>query len=612
MSTPTAALPVAAVRTPPDAAPRWAWLPTRGTWKYHLLLVGLGIFVLGPLGGVTASYMNFSLGFFVGGQVLAGILGSTVTFGYGAEGKHGANYMQTAAASVAGMSAMGVLIQAMVWMGLAQPPIWQLVLYMLCIGMFGAGVGMLYTPILVDRMQLSFPSGLAVANILRALTDPVLLRASVGQLGTGIAVGLACGIASAKVAVLGAIELSTSTFGAGMVVGARIGVPAILGGLLGRALAPYFVSIGWLHEGDPFRKITFLIALGTIMGAAIVDLGLISWQAVQRLRQPAAAVAAPEGGPDWKRINTLRLALWVACWGIGIVVTGHWVLGQPVGYLVFAVALVFVFAVVNGIAAGVSDSAPISSAFVVCIVMMAALGLKDPGVGLMAGAVLLVSTSVASDMQQDRSTGWRLGTNRVVQFRYQVAGILMGALLSVGFARLFMAAYPVLLLDQTAMSAAEQPAQWSAAMTYKLVGVLRSLTDDKPYQRTAIWVGVAIGLAIELLRKLIRAHGGYRRFVARGKLGFSVDFLLDAVVLPSPYAFSFGGFVNLPTSLWLGAGGIVSSFFNSLPRAKPAPGGAVLPEDMSSTSLLGGGLIAGDALAALGLGIAGLLVTLLG
>ena len=154
---------------------RWAWLPPIGSWRYYVLLALLGSLVLGPLGGVTASYMNFSIGFFVGGQVLAGILGSTVTFGYGPEGKHGANYVQTAAASVASMSAMGVLIQAMVWMGLPQPPVWQLMLFMCAIGMFGAGVGMLYTPILVDRLQLTFPSGLAVANILRALTDPVLL-----------------------------------------------------------------------------------------------------------------------------------------------------------------------------------------------------------------------------------------------------------------------------------------------------------------------------------------------------------------------------------------------------------------------------------------------------
>ena len=39
------------------------------------------------------------------------------------------------------------------------------------IGMFGVGIGMLYTPVLVDRMQLAYPSGYAVANILRALTE---------------------------------------------------------------------------------------------------------------------------------------------------------------------------------------------------------------------------------------------------------------------------------------------------------------------------------------------------------------------------------------------------------------------------------------------------------
>jgi uncharacterized oligopeptide transporter (OPT) family protein len=448
------------------APPRCGWLPRPGTWKYHLLLISLGVFVLGPLGGVTASYMNFSLGFFVGGQVLAGILGSTVTYGYGSEGKHGANYMQTAAASVAGMSGLGVLIEAMVWMGLPQPPAWQLVLYMLCIGMFGAGVGMLYTPILVDRLKLTYPSGLAVANILRALTDPVLLRQSVHKLGSGIALGIVGGIAAAKVAALGAIELSTSTFGAGMVVGARIGVPAIVGGLLGLALVPYFVSIGWLAPGDPFRKITFLIALGTIMGAAVLDLGVVFRQALQRLHNKSAdQLARPSSTDEWKRINTTRLVLWVLFWGIGIVLTGHMILGQPVGYLLFAVALVFVFAMVNGISVGISDSNPISSAFVVCVVLMAAIGLKDPAVGLMAGTVLLVSTSVACDMQQDRSTGWRLGTNRVVQFRYQVVGILMGAVLAVGFARLFMAAYPVLLLDRTVMKASEQPAEWSASMT---------------------------------------------------------------------------------------------------------------------------------------------------
>src|SRR5216110_3375832 len=292
-----------------NTAPRWTWLPAIGTWKYYALLGAVGILILGPLGGLAASYMNFSLGFFVGGQVLAGILGSTVTFGYGAMGRHGANYIQTTAASVAGMSAMAVVIQVMTWLGLPQPPIWQLILYMLCIGMFGVGVGMLYTPILVDRLQLKFPSGLAVANILRALTDPELLRQFVARLFGGMALGIAGGIGAAKTAFLGAIDLSTSTFGAGMIVGARIGIAAIVGGLVSWAMIPYFVSIGWLQPGDPFRKITFLIALGMIMGAAIIDVSLILYRAYRRARQTVRAKEVEQ--EDWKRTNMRMLVVWV-------------------------------------------------------------------------------------------------------------------------------------------------------------------------------------------------------------------------------------------------------------------------------------------------------------
>ncbi|MEP6876525.1 MAG: OPT/YSL family transporter [Burkholderiales bacterium] len=576
------------------------------------MLGALGIFVLGPLGGITASYMNFSLGFFVGGQVLAGILGSTVTLGYGPEGKHGANYMQTAAASVAGMAGMGVLIQAMVWMGLPQPPVWQLMLFMGAIGMFGAGVGMLYTPILVDRLQLTFPSGLAVANILRALTDPVLLKLSVTRLGTGMGLGILGGIGSAKLAWLAAIDLSTSTLGAGMLVGARIGIAALVAGLSGTWLIPTFVSIGWLHEGEPFRKITFLIGLGLIMGAAILDIGQILVEAWQRWRAPRRESAVDEEA--WKRTNTGRLVAWVAFWAAVLVWVGAGILHQPIYFMTIAVVLVFVFAMVNGISLGISDSNPISSAFVTAVVLMAALGLKDPIVGLMAGGVLLVACSVAGDMQQDRSTGWRLGTPRTIQFRFQVLGLVVGAVLTVGFAKLFMSAYPVLALDQTVLTAAEQSAQWQSTMTYKFVGVLRSLTEDKPYQRHAIVVGIALGLAVQVARKGLFASTAYQRFKNASTAGHATDFMIDSVLLPSPYAYSFGTFLSLATSAWFAAGGVISSAVNSL-RAPPRVNETdqhLIGDDMGTTSLLGGGLIAGDALAALGLGVVGLLATVAG
>lgn len=591
------------------SAPRWRWLPALNTPRYYLLLAVLGIFVLGPLGGVTASYMNFSIGFFVGGQVLAGILGSTVTYGYGAEGKHGANYMQTAAASVAGMAGMGVLLQAMIWMGLPQPPVWQMMLFMGAIGMFGAGVGMLYTPVLVDRLQLPFPSGLAVANILRALTDPVLLRQSVARLGSGIGLGMLGGIGAAKWALLGAIELSTSTLGAGMLVGARIGVAGLVAGITGTLLIPFFVGIGWLAPGDPFRKITFLIGLGLIMGAAILDIGQILVEAARRWRAPPP-VAAPVA--DWQRMHLGRLLVWVLVWGAAVVGIGASVLHQPPFFMVVAVVLVFVFAMVNGISLGISDSNPISSAFVTAVVLMAVLGLKDPTVGLMAGGILLVACSVAGDMQQDRSTGWRLGTPRTIQFRFQVLGLVVGAVLTVAFARLFMSAYPVLALDQTVMPADQQPAQWLSAMTYKFVGVLRSLTDDKPYQRTAILVGIGIGFVVQVARQWLFGHPAYRRWREASRSGRIADFTIDAIVLPSPYAYSFGTFLSLATGAWFAIGGIIASLADAAGIDRRQRSASALPSDMSTVSLLGGGLIAGDSLAALGLGIAGLLATAFG
>jgi uncharacterized oligopeptide transporter (OPT) family protein len=591
-----------------NAGRRWKWLPPVGSWKYHLLLGAIGILVLGPLGGVTASYMNFSLGFFVGGQVLAGILGSTVTLGYGPEGKHGANYIQTTAASVAGLSAMAVVVQAMVWMGMKQPPLLFLMLYILCIGMYGAGVGMLYTPILVDRLKLTFPSGLAVANILRALTDPALLRRSVATLGGGMLTGLTLGIATTKIAWLGATSLSMSTIGAGMVVGARVGVAALVGGLAWQALVPYFVSIGWLNPGDPFRKISFLLALGMIMGASIIDLALIFWAVIQRVRsKPEVSEAEPL--EPWQKTQLSRLVLWVILWGVGVLAVGTLLLGQPAEYIIIALLLVFVFSLVNGISQGLTDWSPVSAAFVVTIVLMATVGLTNALVGLMAGTALLVAITVGSDMQQDRSTGARLGTSRTHQFRYQVAGIVMGAITAVGFARLFMSAYPILLQDQTLMSAAQQPTAWTSAMTYKFVGVLRSLTEDKPYQRTAIVVGIALGFATELLRKLISSNRRYRNYQQSGRTAQALDFTLFAIVLPSPYASSFGGFVNLPTSAWFAGGSVITACVNWVANRHGKTADA-LPDDMNMTSLIGGGMIAGDALAALGLGVYGLLSVL--
>jgi uncharacterized oligopeptide transporter (OPT) family protein len=573
------------------------------------MLAGVAIFILGPLGGISAAFMNFSIGFFIGGQVLAGILGSTVTLPYGPEGKHGANYLQTMAASVAGMCGMAVLVQAMVWLGLPEPPLWKLVLYFMSIGMFGVGIGMLYTPVLVDRMQLAFPSGFAVANILRALTDKDLLKRSILKLGGGMLGGYLGGLASLQIPFVGALGLSTSTFGAGMIVGARIAIPALVVALIGFWQTPYLVSIGWLKQDEPFRKIGFIISLGTILGAAILDLALILIQAARQFRQPAPESSKP--AEDWKRVNVLRLVLWVVFWGAATVIFGSQVLHQPVFYLSVAVGLCLLFVLVNGISLGISDWNPISSAFVLTVFILAALGLRDPGVGLLCAAILLIACSEGGDMQQDRSTGWRLGTNRLVQFRYQVIGIVVGAVLAVLLAKIFMNAYPVLRADQFSHPHLESTEKWQSAMTYKLVGALKGITNPQPHVMKALRLGILLGLLIEIARKLIKRNQRYKAFAKNSRAGRAADFAIDAVLLPSPYASSFGGFVELPAVLWWTAGGLGASLFDltlaKLVVRRPKPAQEGLPPDMSTMSLVGGGLIAGDSLAALSVGLYGLL-----
>ncbi|MCS6799321.1 MAG: OPT/YSL family transporter [Myxococcota bacterium] len=622
-----------------SAIAKKSWLPEQGSWKYHALLVAVAMFVLGPLGGVAAAYMNFSLGFFIGGQVLAGILGSAVTFGYGTEGRHGANYIQTMAASVAGMSGMAVIVQAMRWLNLPEPPAWQLVVYFLAIGCFGVGVGMLYTPVLVDRMRLTYPSGLAVANILRALTDRRLLRRSIGQLGAGAGLGFAGDLATSHLSPFSAIGLAgnVTTVGAGMIVGARITVPAIVVGVIGEMMTPYLVSIGWLEEGEPFRKIFFILALGTILGAAIVDLSVIGWSFARRLRglppsaeEEQARARAPRG------LSTRAIFLWTVGAGAAVVAVAATVMQLPVFYVALAVLLVFVFVMVNGISLGISDSNPISSATVLTIMLFAAVGSgfvggdaaeasrTFGGIAFLCATIVLVSCSVGGDMQQDRSTGWRLGTHRGIQFAYQVVGLTMGAVLCVTFAKVFMAAFPVLevnQLDREAIAALPEAlrgeaARWQSAMTYKFVGAVDAILHPQPHVTTALQIGIAIGLVTELLRKLLRAWKAYVRFTQRGKLGFATGFVVDAFILPTPYASSFGGFVDFTTSLWFGLGGIVASYAQTLEKAARSGraadvGEPEVPEDMSTNSLVGGGIIAGASLAALAYGIYRLLGTVL-
>src|SRR6185503_91988 len=149
---------------------------------------------------------------------------------------------------------------------------------------------------------------------------------------------------------------------------------------------------------------------------------------------------------------------------------------------------------------------PISSAFVVTVLIMAGIGLREPLVGLFAGSILLVSCTVGVDMQQDRSTGWRLGSNRNIQFRFQMIGVVMGAILAVLMTRVFLEAYPILKENLFLHPELREGAArgWQSAMTFKFVGVLNTLSEDKSKTLSVMFLGIIVGLIIQVIRKALQ------------------------------------------------------------------------------------------------------------
>ncbi len=92
----------------------------------------------------------------------------------------------------------------------------------------------------------------------------------------------------------------------------------------------------------------------------------------------------------------------------------------------------------------------------VSVLLMSAMGAPEPVVAITAATVLLIRSLVGVDMQQVRSTGWRLRTDRRVQFWYQVLGIGMGAVLCVLLARLFMSAFPARVVAAAVQQSSER------------------------------------------------------------------------------------------------------------------------------------------------------------
>ena len=97
-----------------------------------------------------------------------------------------------------------------------------------------------------------------------------------------------------------------------MIVGARIGIPAIVVAVIGELTTPWLRAKGLLGPDDPFRKVGFLVALGSIMGAAIVDLPELGGS--KRLRESGLAELLPRWPRSLLLASMALLSYWLILW----------------------------------------------------------------------------------------------------------------------------------------------------------------------------------------------------------------------------------------------------------------------------------------------------------
>ena len=364
-----------------------------------------------------------------------------------------------------------------------------------------------------------------------------------------------------------------SNVGAGLIVGSRIAVPASVWVLVGWLATPWLRSNGWLGANEPFRRLGFLVGLASIWARRWWTSPLIGRQAMARV--PGAGVpASGRGLRDARNFPTRHARRVGALLGRG---------GGPrrdadcctsrLGYIVFALALSVVFVLINGISQRRQRPEP-------HLQCLRGLGAADVGDGA-------ARTRWWRSPARQRPSHLQLGgrrhaagpLDRVAARDRPHASSSATRCSASAWARCSAWCWPASSCRPTRcwrVNSFDHPeakvGQWQSAMTYKLVGAIRGLGHLPVHQLVALEVGFGAGPGRS------RCCGSSCGPVPGTGPSSSGPAPVPPSAgwrtrcsCPSPYAYAFGTFVELPTALWWGSGGIVSSVWNTPARRRRGP-----------------------------------------
>ena len=533
---------VAAVESPAAVDPERQWRAEvfqghQGQLTVRAVIVGMGIGAVMCLSNLYVFFKTgWSLGVTLTAAILAFALFQVLTALRLAKRPLTAleNNALTTVASGAGymtgggnMAAFGALLMVTA----VRPDPWMMVAWFGVIAALGVFAAIPIKRQLINREALAFPTGTATAETIRTIHGASGAGASEGSQAAR-ALGLA-GLLGALVAFFrdakaawipfnlpGSIPLPLSIagravkdwtlalktevvlLGAGALMSFRTGWSMLLGGLLTYAiLAPSLLERG-LIAGASYKAI---VAWTLWPGAAVlVAAGLttfaLDWKSVVRSFSGLGALFSRKQVQEASPLDDVECPGWWFPAGFAVltpvvVTLMVWLFQIPVWAGLVAVPLAVVMGFVAARVTGETDVTPTKALGPVTQLIYGVLTPGNLSGNIMSANVTGGIGLHSADLLTTLKTGWLLGASPRIQFFAQLFGVVAGAAVVVP-------AFNLLIPDASVLGSDAWPAPsclvW-AGVSQAFVGGIDAL---HPTARTAIVVGLLLGVALALLERL--------------------------------------------------------------------------------------------------------------
>jgi len=527
--------------------------PRKGELQLTIRAVATGC----VLGAVVASmniYFGLKTGWSIGGSLIAAILGFSVwkvLAGLGAKQLSvlETNIAQTSGSAAGSMTSAAGMLSAIPALGLmgSQFSYWQLAGWALAVGFLGVFYAIPLRNQMVVIEKLRFPTGTATAETIVSMNSaggagdalrqakallgwavvaaiftqvkylyPAIEHPMIGNLIAGpeavqaISAGDAVEAAGWVVLWVTAglwgfsLLISPLMFGAGILIGPRVGTSLLLGAILGWAvIGPWSQSQGWApgpimkYENGP-RGWLLWPGVAIMIADAFANLAL-SWRTVLNTFKPGGATLADgdELEPEHMRIPN---AWWMIGLGIACVITmtvAHSVFGIPWWMTLIAVAMSSVLAMIATRSTGETDINPIGGMGKVTQLVFGAVAPGKADINVLAAGITSAGASQSGDMMQDLKTGRLLGASPRNQVIAQLVGIMVGIPICAGVYKIFDNAYEI---------GVDQQFPAPAAQAWKAMAELLSGGFDQlpPHAVPAIVAGAVFGTLLPVIRKFVK------------------------------------------------------------------------------------------------------------